>query len=860
MTENIIQSNFNSGELSKNLYARVDLDKYHAGAASLENFFVDYRGGASTRMGTEFIAATKSLGTPRLIPFQPSTSLTYVLEFGEKYLRIYSNGAAIAGPYFELVTPYAEVDLPLLKFAQSADVMTLTHTLYPPYLLKRTDATTFSLAAMTIGPTQAAPGVITANPKAPGPATTAAYLVTAVAQATGEESLPSKICYVAADNNDAAHPVGLNWTKPSGTTPAKYKIYKFGPLSSNGTATTVEPSAFGYIGSAFVPQFLDNGITPDFSKQPPLFNDFFTPGQPTGVNITAGGAGYANTNAGHPTVTFSDGSIGHAIVSYNADIGGIVIDQAKGGNTVPPTVTISGGATAVVPSITPTSGTYPGCVTYFQQRQLFAGSLNNPQNIWMSQTASVFNFDQSSVPQDSDAIVLALASRQVNQIKSVLPVASGAIVLTSGGAWLLSGGGQSLAVTPADVAAQPQASSGANDVPPILVNNNVLYIQSRGGIVRDATFNFYTNAYTGTDRSSLANHLFYGYDILEWCYAEAPHRVIWAIRNDGVALCFTFVPDQEVYAWSHHLTQGRFISTCSVVEGPEDAVYFIIKRFINGTWVNYIERLHSRQFYNNAEFPFCLDAGLSLPYTSPAAILTLSAVSGNITVVASAAISVTPGQVIRGLYGGKMNVTAVADTTHFSATVVTDGNGDNFFPSVPFDPVVPAQIIAGNWIVSTPTTTVGGLNHLIGKTVNALADGHVVLGLVVNNAGQVTLPAAASFITVGLAFRAKVQTLYLDIGLPTIQGKRKFLPTLTARVENTRGIAVGPDFDNLTEYKSNSLADNYTPPIKLMTEDLFSPIPWDWNVYGQVCVEQTYPLPATILGLIPGVVLGDTGR
>ena len=69
----IAQASFNSGEWSPNLYARVDLAKYKAGAALLANFFVDYRGGASTRVGTRYILQAYKSATPvRLISFQAS--------------------------------------------------------------------------------------------------------------------------------------------------------------------------------------------------------------------------------------------------------------------------------------------------------------------------------------------------------------------------------------------------------------------------------------------------------------------------------------------------------------------------------------------------------------------------------------------------------------------------------------------------------------------------------------------------------------------------------------------------------------------------------------------------------------------
>src|ERR1700727_1628163 len=137
MPTSLIQPSFAAGELSTSLWARVDLAKYKSGAATMRNMFVDYRGGASPRPGTRFIAISATSGNgppPRLIKFQFSTGSgqAYVLEFGDLYIRFYRNGAPIlsGGVPYTIASIYGVADLPLLKFTQSADVMTLTHTAF----------------------------------------------------------------------------------------------------------------------------------------------------------------------------------------------------------------------------------------------------------------------------------------------------------------------------------------------------------------------------------------------------------------------------------------------------------------------------------------------------------------------------------------------------------------------------------------------------------------------------------------------------------------------------------------------------------------------------------------------------------
>src|SRR5258708_5195489 len=95
MGQPVIQTSFNSGEWSPALNARVDMAKYHSGAALLRNMFVDYRGGATARAGTKYIIQTKLTSTVRLIPFQASFTVSYVLEFGNGYIRFINNGAPV---------------------------------------------------------------------------------------------------------------------------------------------------------------------------------------------------------------------------------------------------------------------------------------------------------------------------------------------------------------------------------------------------------------------------------------------------------------------------------------------------------------------------------------------------------------------------------------------------------------------------------------------------------------------------------------------------------------------------------------------------------------------------------------------
>ena len=144
-----ILTNFTAGELSPRLEGRVDVERYHQGVKTLENFLVHPHGGAQRRAGTRFIAEVKdSSKAVRLVPFVFNEDQAYVLEMGDYYLRFYADQgrlvAAGATPY-EIASPYSEDEIGSIKFAQSADIMYLAHPNHEPYKLSRHDHTDWTL-------------------------------------------------------------------------------------------------------------------------------------------------------------------------------------------------------------------------------------------------------------------------------------------------------------------------------------------------------------------------------------------------------------------------------------------------------------------------------------------------------------------------------------------------------------------------------------------------------------------------------------------------------------------------------------------------------------------------------------------
>ena len=549
---------------------------------------------------------------------------------------------------YTVVSPYAAIDVPYLKFTQSADTMSLmcvnqqTGTEYPPYDLTRSGATNWAFTATTFATSISAPtGIAGAAQASTTLSTYYSYVVTAVA-ADGEESVASSS--VSIHNNDISIFAGSNtvsWSPVSGAT--SYNIYGATPLYGAAVPVGV---LYGFVGTSISTNFVDTNIVPDFTTVPPVHTNPFARGQITGVTVTAGGSGYTQAGTTYAITTAGgSGAILIPVVSSGAVVAWIVQNSGKGyapGDTI--AVTADGSSATATLVFGAQTGTYPSVVVYYQQRRVYADTKNNPDTYYMSQPGAFTNMDSSIPVSDSDAIVGSPWAQQINGIQFMVPMPGGLVIFTGNGAWQVNGG-SSAAITPADQTATPQAYGGCSQfAAPIPINYSILFVEAKQSLVYELEYNYFSQIYLRTDKTVLSNHLFANHSIQQWAYAEQPYKIVWAIREDGTMLAFTFLKEQDVYAWTRHDTNGLFQSVCSVT-GPHisdidanaygvtgtgpltDAINLIVKRYVNGQWVYYAERMDDRNWFD-AEDTWCVDAGLSYPVSYPNATLTPAAAEG----------------------------------------------------------------------------------------------------------------------------------------------------------------------------------------------------------------------------------------
>jgi hypothetical protein len=938
---------FAGGELSPEMFGRIDDVKYQTGAAKISNMIATAQGPVVRRPGTKFVRGTKNNGVARLIPFTFNTTQTMVIEIGVDgaspytgYIRFHTNGGTLltdggvaAGPsnawsgatnydqgatvsygadwYYciqytdlfqpptdpaywypmpaattdipdtelippdqtaagasvlEIPHPYAAADLFAIHYVQSGDIVTLVHKNYAPRELKRVSSTTWTLNTISFAPALAAPNatgtgfsfgntvvhISAVNAANPCTVTTASphYYGNGdpvrILEVTGG-SISVNGYWIAANTN--VNPSLMNLRDPAsgvllstaGSTPA-YGVtsavvtyatrggsegiwsYKVTAVDANGVQSL--PSAYldaeinlNVTGSFVTVQF--EGVTGAAS-----YNIYKKPGTGASAN---GSYGYIG-NIPH------DGSALYVFTDDN-----IAPDLGK---TIP-----------IQDTVFASAGNYPGAVSYYEQRRIFAGTTNEPQSLWMTRSNTESDMSYSIPTVDTDRIEIKVAAREANTIRHIVPL-SQLVLLTQAAEWRVTSV-NSDALTPTSISVRPQSYIGASDAQPVVVNNSMIYCADRGGHIRELGYSWQANGFTTGDLSLRANHLFDNYSIVDMAYAKAPLPLIWLTSSNGSMVCLTYVPDQQIGAWSQHQTDGTYESVCAVAEGTEDRPYMVVKRTINGSIVRYVEQMAAHEFasLNDAWF---VDCGLSYDGTNTTAF----------TVTLSGGVTWGPEDLLT-LTSSSPIFAYPATTDVGDAIILTDpGNPDVQYrlrvmqttsttvAKVKTDLVIASTArSAATSVWAWARDSVSGLTHLNGKTVSILADGCVHPQKVVTG-GVVTLDRAAKYVVVGLPYNSDLQTLPLAMNIEGFgQGRYKNVNKAWLRVYRSSGIFVGPDEDNLVEAKQRT-TEPYGSPPTLKSEEIQIVLTPTWAASGQVYVRQSDPLPLTIVGMTLEVSIG----
>ena len=220
---------------------------------------------------------------------------------------------------------------------------------------------------------------------------------------------------------------------------------------------------------------------------------------------------------------------------------------------------------------------YPKMACFFQDRLVLAATKKEPYSIWMSRTGDYPNFGIEKVDggvTDDSAIKADLITRNGFEILHLVP-AKDLVILTTGNEWIIEGAS---VITPAKINPRPQTMRGSNSCPPQHIGNRIVHVQRSGKTVRDLGYQYDADNYNGDDLTLLATHLTEGHKLVSSAYIQEPNSTLYYVRDDGVLLSLAFIKEQNVFAWSHHKTDGKYKKVASIPNGASDVLYVTVER------------------------------------------------------------------------------------------------------------------------------------------------------------------------------------------------------------------------------------------------------------------------------------------
>jgi hypothetical protein len=757
-----------------------------------------------------------------------------------------------AARLFSLPTPYAAGDLALLKYVQSADTITLTHPKYSARKLTRSSHTAWTLAPITFAPSTQPPTGLAST----SGGSAAFVVVTAINDATGEESLP---CAEAGSSNGGGGT--WNWNAVAGCT--NYNVYK------------KKGSIYGFVGQVQTNSWTDSNLDPDISSTPPGSRTPFGTNRLTGATVVQGGSGYNSPtgkviDGGQTITTVSFGlSGGHIVSATLAD----TTKQASANAFVQ--ITDGAGSGAVLQPTFTEDPSNPGYVRISGATVISGGGGYGPTpdiHMYLFGIVDYYptTFAATVVGGTITSVTVTSSTPFDGTYESYIALVvsdsagSGAVVQPNVNSDL-DGGSTNPSCTTyfmqrqvfADTTNQPQG----------------LWFTAVGAFGN-------MNVSTPTRDDDAITRTLTGRQVNEIRHLVPVGSSMLVMTSGAEWRCW---PGPS----SNALTPGACFTLPQTAHGSSH-----VPPVQAGNDVLFIKEKGSRVVA--LRFDAIQDQYQSFDMSILASHLLYDS-SGAHRIV-EWAFAAEPHQVIWGArddgvllgftYMREHDVYAwhrhVTDGRVESVATVTEADGFGGYEDAVWlivNRTVNGQTrrylermvsrtfptIADAWFVDCglvydggPVSEVSGLDHLEGKTVAILGDGSVVPSQVVTG-GAVPLDSAYSKVIVGLPYTADLETLNLELATqtgPTAQGQMKKIGQVTVRVKEARGLSVGLNQGALAEVKQRS-QETLGTALQPFSGDWQISVPSEWNRDGRIFVRQSYPLPATVLDLIPEVNVGN---
>jgi hypothetical protein len=509
------------------------------------------------------------------IPFTPNVGTVYVGFFSyltlNKTLQI-DNIAFVENTVLRIGSPFTEAQLARLKWAQSQDVLYLTHPEVAPYKLSRRGHTSWSLTPIAFQDGPYIEENITATTLSPSAVSGKGVTITASAAAGINDNrgfLPTDVGRLIRIGH-----VATSWVASTAYNVGDIRYNKGNVYSCTRAGTSAA------------------------SGGP----------EGTGRNIVDSGALWEFANLGGLRWGWARIVAWTSATVVTADVGAAF------------------GAASAIASwrLGIWSGTtgYPADCSFHEERLVFVGAqIVRPTRFDTTASADFENFKPGT--EDADAIAYNIGANQANPLRWVMS-AENLIMGTASGEVRVRGSNETDQLTPTTTQAKFATGYGVADIKPLRVSNAILFVQRQGLKLRELAYALENDGFRAPDLTKRAEHITAG-GLLQIVYQQEPWSIVWGRTGNGALIGMSYERDESVLGWHRHPLGGNgYCESLAVIPAPSagsDQLWMIVRRTINGQTKRYIEFLEDAlgTLENQAD-AFYVDCGASY-YGLPATVI-----------------------------------------------------------------------------------------------------------------------------------------------------------------------------------------------------------------------------------------------
>jgi len=830
------QCAFTQGQLDPRVQARTDWENYYKAAKQITNGLVIPQGGVTCRWGMTFVDYCTVVANNLALYAEISVLIydnqaIYLLLWEAASLKIYLEDILVK----TISTQYAQEDIPTLRFTQIQTRITLDTGNYKPQQLVRSSDSPANITAFTSS-------TLTANTGY------AAGLVLPVVFATAT-SLPTTQPQIFAGRNYFIRTFASNTFKVYSTAEDAKADTNAYVISSAGVSATVAVQntwTLSDIPFKFLPAYDFNGgyFSSSFT---------FTPSATSGtITLTASAAIFTAAMVGG-LYTGAGGIVRLTVFTDSTHMNGFTIEPFSNTNAIQGDQSFLG-----EPAWSNARG-WPRSGSFIQNRWWQGGTISLPNGQWLSVVNDVYNFDDSQTLAD-DAIASYPADAGMSYIQSA--TAARSLLVHTNDANYSTPVQSEAVLTPSNYVLTIQNKFGVGSLQPVFIDNQIFFVDNSGNNIITMIWEFTQSSYVTNSASVKSSNLIV--NPVDMSAFQEPNFIdgffVLFVNSDGTLCVLQTLHEENISAFTLSNTYTYPVTDQSSGATPVASQFTRVVSALNKTWF-LVERS-----VPIAQSPVAITAftgGSTNSLTAASHGMTVG-VSTLITFTTTGTLPTTTAQIdttqywfARAINANTFHVytnatDANADTNRL--TISSAGSNSNVVPwfqtnklaieAVDFNVKTDSSTTV---TLSSPSTTVTGLDHLNGQSVQILADSFWIPNQTVFN-GTITLPQAASVIKVGLEFDTTL--VPLPPALPLVPGmlyKPRHIRNLYINYYNTVGATVQSFGVPVQTMQQVVLGEPVVGQTGVFEYTLMEG--WDGATPNDIQIVQSAPLPMTILAL-----------